>query len=102
MTIYQEQKINILLGEHNDKCAMYMGYGGNDSCIFGIYENKENVNDKNITIFSTYVSGLSDNYQPFFNVVNLLIEPSGDVIELSALLDSDEIEEYYKGLTKIN
>jgi hypothetical protein len=102
MTIYQEQKINILLEEHNKKCATYMGYGGNDSCKFSIYENKQNPNDKNVTIFSTYISGLSDDYQPFYKVVNLLIEPSGDVIELSALLDSDEIDEYYQGLTKIN
>ncbi len=102
MTTYQEQKINILLEEHNKKCATYMGYGGNDSCVFSIYENKKNANDKNVTIFSTYISGLSDDYQAFYNVVNLLVEPSGDVIELSALLDSDEIEEYYQGLTKIN
>ncbi|MFY8161513.1 MAG: hypothetical protein ACOVNU_09300 [Candidatus Kapaibacteriota bacterium] len=102
MTINQKQKINNLLDAHNKKCATYMSYCSNGSCRFTLYENKANSNDKNITIFATYVSGLSDNYQPFYNVVNLLVEPSGDVIELSALLNSDEIDEYYNGLTKIN
>jgi hypothetical protein len=102
MTINQKQKINNLLDEHNKKCATYMSYCGDGSCVFNIYENKANPNDKNITIFATYVSGLSDDFQPFFNVVSLLVEPSGDAIELSALLNSDEIDEYYNGLTKIN
>lgn len=102
MTIKQSEKIDILLQEFKERCSMYSGFGNENDCSFDILINNVNKKDKNVTIYTSFISGLSDDFQPYFEVVNILIEENGDTIELSKLLSPNEKKEYLSSLTKIN
>jgi hypothetical protein len=102
MTIKQKEKVDILFKEHQERCAMYSGIGNQDDCSFDIFVNNSNENDKNVTIYLSFVSGLSDDFQPFYDVMDILVEESGDTIELSKVLSPMEKKDYLSSLTKIN
>jgi hypothetical protein len=102
MTIKQKEKVDILLEEYNERCSMYSGFGNKNDCSFDILVNKANEVDKNVTIYASFISGLSDDFQPYYDVINLLIEENGDTIELSKVLSPMEKKDYLSSLTKIN
>lgn len=102
MTHLQQNKIAILKEEFVERCSAYSGLSNDEDCSFGVYINENNIDDKNVTIQSSFVSGISDDYQPFYEIVNLLVQENGDTISLSSVLSDNEKMEYLKGLTKIN
>lgn len=102
MTELQSQKVDILYNEYAERCSSYSSFGNDEDCRFDIYRNDNNVEDKNITVYSSFISGLSDDYQPYYEIVNLLIDENGDTINLSTLLSPTEKKDYMNGLTKIN
>ena len=102
MTIKQKEKIDILLEEYKERCSMYSSFGNENDCSFDIFVNNSNNSDKNVTIYASFISGLSDDYQPYYDVINILVEESGDTIELSKVLSPMEKKDYLSILTKIN
>jgi hypothetical protein len=101
MTQEQKSKIEHYREQFGKKCSDYSGWSGAKDCRFELYESDKE-EDKNITIYSSYISGLSDDYQPYYDIINLLIEEDGNVVDLSTILTSNERIDYINTLTKIN
>jgi hypothetical protein len=101
MTREQSNKIEILFDEFKERCKSYSGFGDDDDCSFEIYQNDKNPLDKNIVIRSSFVSGLSDNFEPFHEILNLIVQENGDTVNLSAVLNANQRMEYLNSLTKI-
>lgn len=101
MTQEQKLKVEQYKAEFEQKCSDYSNWSSVKDCKFDVFKS-ENEEDKNVTIYSAYVSGLSDDYQPYYDIVNLLVEEDGNVVDLSTILSSNERIEYIKSLTKIN
>lgn len=102
MTIKQKEKVEILQKEFEERCSIYSGMGNEDDCSFDVLVNNSNEMDKNVTIYASFISGLSDDFQPYYDVINILVEESGDTIELSKVLSPMEKKDYLSSLTKIN
>jgi len=101
MTQEQKSKIEHYRKQFQDKCSDYSGWGSVKDCRFELYESDKE-EDKNVTIYSSFVSGLSDDYQPYYDIINLLVEEDGNVVDLSTILTSNERIDYINTLTKIN
>lgn len=102
MTQEQHDKVKILFEEFKLRCESYSGFGDDDDCGFSVYENQKNPLDNNIIIRSSFISGLSDNFEPFYEIVNMVIQENGEAVNLSALMNANEKMDYLNGLTKIN
>ena len=100
MTNAQKETIDIYREQFLQSCHKYEVYSGENTCKFELYEsNKED--DKNITIIYTLVTGLSNDYQPFYEVVNLIVEPDGNAINLMDFYPQNLVIDYIKNLKKI-
>lgn len=99
MTESQKNTINVLKAQFSESCNKYAAYSG-DNCKFELYESK-NPEDKNITIIYTVVNGLSDDYQPFYQTVNMLVEPDGNALNLMDFYPPDFVIDYIKKLKNI-
>lgn len=101
MTQEQKSKIEYYRKQFSDRCSDYSGWSSVKDCRFEVYKSN-NEEDNNITIYSSFVSGLSDDYQPYYDIINLLVESDGNVVDLSTILSSNERIDYINSLTKIN
>lgn len=100
MTNAQSTTIDILKAQFMQSCLKYNSYSAENSCKFDLYKSN-NDEDKNITIIYTVVSGLSDDYQPFYQTVNMLVEPDGNAINLMDFYPQNFVIDYINKLKKI-
>jgi hypothetical protein len=90
-TIYHQKK------SFDRACDMYQMYL-TDDCKFRIYKS---FNDPNITLVITTIESISDNFQPYFKRVYLLVEPDGNLVNLLDFYSMDYVLEYTSKLHKI-
>ena len=81
---------------------MYTDYGSNDICNFEVLVNESNPEDKNITVAVTTISGISDNFQPYIKIVNLMVEPDGTQFNMSDVFPQSKVVAYVQSLKKIS
>jgi hypothetical protein len=98
MTKEQKDQIDKHKLDFAESCKKYKGY---DGCTFGLFYNPTNEEDKNITIISTYINGFSDNLQPYYETIYLLIEPNGNVVSLMDVFPMGDVSDYVKKLQLI-
>lgn len=96
MTIDQQNQVEKYRQQYSERCSMYMGYA--KDCTFGVYYNPTNLEDKNITIISTFVNGTSNDFLPYFETIYLLVEPDGNVVSLMDVYNEGDVAEYAKKL----
>lgn len=99
MTSAQSTTVDVLKAQFTQSCDKYATYSG-DVCNFEVYKS-ENDSDENITIIYTTVTGISDDYQPYYEVVNMLVEPDGNAINLMDFYPQNFVVDYIKSLKKI-
>lgn len=100
MTREQQEKIIEIREQFNENCRKYASYGSS-SCNFGVYISK-NEQDKNVTVIFTIITGISDSYSPYYETVNILVEPNGSSFNLMDVFPSDDVLGYIEKLEKIN
>lgn len=99
MTQAQENTITVLRAQFAETCNKYATYSG-DNCKFELYKS-ENPQDENITIIYTVVNGISDDYQPFYQTINMLVEPDGNAFNIMDFFPTNFVVDYIKKLKKI-
>lgn len=102
MTPDQKKAIEELRMQFHENCKMYTDYGSNDICNFEILVNESNPEDKNITVAVTTISGISDNFQPYIKIVNLMVEPDGTQFNMSDVFPQSKVVAYVQSLKKIS
>ncbi len=98
MTKEQKKQIEKYKAEFTERAKLNIGYKGNS---FGVYKNTLNLEDDNVTIISTYINGFSDNFQPYYETIYLLVQPDGIVVSLMDVFSKYLVADYIKELTVI-
>jgi hypothetical protein len=100
MTIQQLQIFEKYKQEYDQRYKAYSYLISASNCGYFAYKS---VNDSNNDIFirSTTISGLSDSFEPFFDIIYMLIEPNGNVIILNTLYNQEQIDNIFTQFTKI-
>ena len=101
MTKEQEITIEKYKKELNDNCEKHLGYNSKDICKFNLYESG-NDEDKNITIRTISITGISDDFQPFNEVTTILVQPDGNAFKMADVYPIQFVNEYVNKLKRIN
>lgn len=101
MTPQQREKIEKYRKQYQENCEKYASWGSQRDCSFSLLKSS-NENDKNYTILMTFVAGLSDDFQTYVENANLLIEPDGNVLNLTDFFDSGKVVNYIEQLIKVD
>ena len=101
MTQLQENKCFELLAKHQKMCSNTALYGSHKYCSFYVYENRNNLQDNNITIIEQEIYNLTDDMIPETSINNILVEPDGNVLYLEDFMNETEMVTYLNQLTKI-
>jgi len=106
MTIEQQKTIGSLNEEYIKNCTKYSGYDTDTYCSFTTLKNESNIEDDNIVVIWSKITGLDDYLIPQTEIINFLIEPNGKFYEMDMMpdvfMDSNEIISYIQTLTKFN
>lgn len=102
MTKEQRIALDDLFEDHKLNCYKNQSYGSAEYCQFVAYENKTNLDDKNITVVRVEIYDLTEDYIPKTKIINNIIEPNGTVLFLNDILTKNEIVDYLEILTKID
>ena len=102
MTKEQEKKIKEIKEIERMNCEAYSTYGSSDICSLGIYESKENIEDKNIVVKIVSITGISDNFEPFIEISNIMVEPNGHSFDMSSVFPNQYVMNYLQTLRQIN
>lgn len=100
MTQKQHQKITHYRNQFIENKKRYAANGSESICKFAVFENM-NPDDKNITLVIVSVGGISEDYQPYTAINNLLIEPDGNAIKLTDIYPKEEVLVYIEKLKRI-
>lgn len=100
MTIEQKNKVDFYKSEFEKMCTKYVNYNAKKTCNFNVYKS-ENSEDNNVTIVYSHITGVSDDYQTYFGVDNILIEPDGNAINMGDFYPQNDIIDYIEKLKKI-
>lgn len=100
MTIEQQKQIEKYKQEFAENCKDYAAYGSKRYCKFSLYKS-ENPEDANYTMVITNISGISDDYQPYVETLNLMVEPDGNTLQLTDIYEPSEVVTYIQQLKKI-
>jgi len=98
MTIQQQEQVIKYRNQYQERCKIYKWY---KDCKFGVYENPSNPEDDNITIISTFVSSISNDFLPFYDTIYLLVQPDGNVISLMDVYPDGDVSAYVLNLKLI-
>jgi hypothetical protein len=101
VTQKQKEKIEMYQKQFEENLAQYENWGSQQDCRFGIYIS-EKPDDKNVTIVMVTISGISDNYQTYKAINNIMIEPSGESFKLTDIYPKEYVLDYIETLKKIN
>jgi hypothetical protein len=101
MTREQEITIEKYRKELNDNCEKNAGYNSSEICKFNLYES-ESSEDKNITIRTVSITGISDDFQPFNEVTTILVEPDGNAFKMTDVYPTELVNDYVNKLKRIN
>jgi hypothetical protein len=100
MTTQQVEIFEKYQSEYNERYNAYSYLSYSKDCGFIAYKFIDSLNN-DIVIRSTTISGLSDNFEPFFDIVYILIEPNGNTILLNDVFNQDQINNLFQQLIKI-
>lgn len=101
MTNQQKITIEEYKRQYKENCETYEMWGSSQYCKMGIYKNPNN-DDPNITMVITSITGLSDDYQPYFKTDFILIEPDGNALPLKETFPDEDVVGYIQTLEKID
>jgi hypothetical protein len=101
MTPQQKEQIEKYREQYEENCSKYASWGTGSDCSFSLRKSKDE-NDKNYTILMTIVAGITDDFQPYVETVNLMVEPDGNVINLMDFFDSEKVINYIEQLIKVD
>lgn len=102
MTPNQKKAIEELRVQFKENCRMYTDYGSDEICNFEVLVNESNPEDENVTVAVTTISGISDNFQPYVKIVNLMVEPDGTQFNMSDVFPQSKVVAYVQSLKKIS
>lgn len=97
MTEQQKKAIEQYKLDYAANCSKFSKYGGGRDCSFVLLKS-QNENDPNYTMVVTSVTGLSEDFQPYVETVNLMVEPDGNVINLSDIYNPSQVVGYVENL----
>lgn len=97
MTEQQLKAIEKYKADYASNCSKYSRYGSGRDCSFKLLKSA-NESDPNYTMLVTSVTGLSDDFQPYVQTVNLMVEPDGNVINLSDIYNPSQVAAYVENL----
>lgn len=101
VTQKQKEKIEVYQKQFEENIAEYENWGSQQDCRFGIYIST-NAEDKNVTIIMITITGISDNYQTYKAINNIMVEPNGDSCKLTDIYPKEYVLDYIQTLKKIN
>lgn len=101
VTQKQKEKIEMYQKQFEENIAEYENWGSQQDCRFGIYVS-EKPEDKNVTIVMVTITGISDNYQTYKAINNIMVEPSGESCKLTDIYPKEYVLDYIETLKKIN
>ena len=101
VTQKQKEKIELLQSQFQKNVEQYSNWGSYEDCRFGIYVS-QNPEDKNVTVIMTTITGISDNYQTYKAINNIMVEPNGDSCKLTDNYPKEYVLDYIQTLKKIN
>lgn len=101
MTNEQEITVEKYRKQLDDNCSRNKFYNSSEICKFNVYENKKE-EDKNITIVTVSITGISDDFQPFIAVTTIMVEPDGNAFRMTDVYPEQLVNEYVDTLKKIN
>jgi len=101
MTKEQETTVEKYRQELNDNCSINAFYGSLEICKFNVYESQKE-EDKNITIVTVSITGISDDFQPYIGVNTIMVEPDGNPFRMADIYPEQLVNEYVDTLKKIN
>lgn len=101
MTPQQKQKIEEYRKEFAENCKNFEMWGSDRDCSFTLYVS-ENQEDSNYTMVITTITGLSDDFQTYVETINLMVEPDGNVINLTDVFEQSEVVTYIEKLKKVD
>ena len=100
MTTQQVEIFEKYKQEYTERYKVYSYLSYSDDCNFFAYKFHDKINN-DIVIRSTTISGLSDNFEPFFDIIYILVEPNGNTILLNDVFNQDQINNLFQQLIKI-
>jgi hypothetical protein len=102
MTKEQEKTIKEIKDKERINCETYSTYGSSDICSLSIYESKKNTDDKNIVVKIVSITGISDNFEPYIGISNIMVEPNGHSFDMSSVFPNQYVMNYLQTLRQIN
>jgi len=100
MTIQQLEIFEKYKQEYNERYKAYSHLIYSNDCRFLAYKFINDSN-KDIVINATTISGLGDSFEPFFDIIYILIEPNGNTILLNDVFNQDQINNLFQQLINI-
>ena len=101
LTIEQIDKISLYQKQYKENVEEYSAYDSEKICSFNVYASVKE-EDKNITIVLATITGISDYYQPFSQVNNIMVEPDGNSFNLTDIYNRNEVLLYISNLKKLD
>ncbi|MBM3417468.1 MAG: hypothetical protein FJY17_00930 [Bacteroidetes bacterium] len=102
MTQDQKKTIEELRVQFSQHCKRFAEYGSDEICNFEVLMNDSNPEDQNITVAVTTIDGISDSFQPYVKILNLMIEPDGTQFNMSDIFPQSKVVAYVQTLKKIS
>lgn len=100
MTEQQKKAIERYREDFADNCKKFIAWGSQRDCKFNLFQGTKQ-DDSNYTMVITTITGLSDDLQPYVETVNLMVEPDGNVLNLSDVFEPSQVVNYVEQLKKI-
>jgi hypothetical protein len=101
MTEQQKIAIEKYRKEFQDNCKSYSAWGSARDCNFKLYKS-ENPEDENYTMVITSITGLSDDFQTYVETINLMVEPDGNVLNLTDVYAQSQVVTYIQQLKLVD
>jgi hypothetical protein len=101
MTKAQEITVEKYRQELNNNCLRNEFYNSSEICKFNVYQSEKD-DDKNITIVTVSITGISDDFQPYIGINTLMVEVDGNAFNMNDVYPSKLVNEYVDTLKKIN
>lgn len=106
MTAEQKETIQMFYDDYKQHCQEYVGYNTSNYCSFSVLRNEKNIEDQNISITMSIITGTTDFGNPETQIKNFFIEPNGKFYEMDMMPEvfknRYEIVTYLQKLTKFD
>ena len=95
----QISAIGKIADEFSANCSHFKNH--KEVCNISILYNDKNLEDRNIAVVTNTIYKLNEDNRPLTMTINQIIEPSGNIIDMSDFMTPEEQAEYLAKLTKL-